>query len=140
MKRNQRGSRPVSHEWKQVDTCVTKVNVEELSIPTRQNPFELIILSAIENRLHSLEVFPLKAQEKVDPWTEKNFDVRKWKCVGIFPRFGHYEGLKLAQASDLSVDMLHLPLQESIAIASNDGLMHEKFQQIVARSFRKRIF
>ena len=126
MKRNQRGSGPVSHERKQVDTCVTKVDVEELSVATRQDPFELIILSAIEDRLHPLEVFPLKAQEKVDPRTGKNFDVRKWECVGVFPRLGHDEGLKLAQSSDLPVDMLHLPLQESIAIASNDGLMHEE--------------
>ena len=119
---------------------MTKVDVEELSVSTRQNRFELIILSAIEDRLHSLEVFPLEAQEKVDPRTGEDFDVRKWECVGILPRLGHYEGLELPQASDLSVNMLHLPLQESIAIASDDGRMHEKFQQIVGQSFRKRIF
>ena len=41
---------------KQVDTCMTEVDVEELSVATRQDPFELIILSAIEDRLHPLEV------------------------------------------------------------------------------------
>jgi hypothetical protein len=103
---------------------MTEVDVEELSVATRQDSFELIILSAIEDRLHPLEVLSLKPQEKVDPRTRENFDVRKWERVGVFPRLGHDKGSKLAQSSDLPVDMLHLPLQESIAIAGDDGLMH----------------
>jgi hypothetical protein len=108
---------------------MAEIDVEELGLVTVQDGLELIILSTIENGFHALDVFPLKAQKKIDSRSRQNFDVREGEHIGVLPRLGHNESLELAQSRDLPVDVLHLPLEESIAVAGDNGLMHEELSK-----------
>ena len=130
----------MAHEREQVDSRMAKVDVQELGIAATQDTFELIVLSAIENGFQALDVFPLKAQQKVNPWARKNLDVGEWEYLSVLSRLGHDEGSKFAQSCDLPVDVPHLALKKGIAVTGDDGLMHEALQQIAARSVRQADF
>ena len=140
MKGNERGFRPVSYEWQQVNARVAEINMQQIRIATAENAVELVVFSPIEDRLQPLNVFPMKAQEKVDAWTRQDLDIRKGETIGVLPQLGHHERPKLPQSRNLPVDMLHLALEKRTAVAGDDGLRHEVLQQIAGRRVRQADF
>ena len=105
-----------------------------------QNAVELVVLSAIKDRFHSLIVFLIKARKKIDPRTWKDLHVRKGKDFFVLARLGHHESLKFPQSGYLPVNMPHLALEEGIAVAGDDWLRHEVLQQIAVRGVRQADF
>ena len=140
MKGNERGFRPVTHKRQQVNARVAEINMQQIRMAAAQNAVELVILTAIKNRLHALDVFLIETRKKIDPRAGKDLDVGKGKDFDVLARLGHHESLKFSQSGHLSINMPHLALEEGIAVAGDDWLRHEVFEQIAVRCVRQADF
>ena len=112
MEGDQRRFRPVSHERQQVNARVTEIDMQQVRMAAAQDAVELVVFSAIKDRLQALDIFLVEARQKIDSRAWKHLDVRKGKDVGVFAGLGHHESLKFPQPGNLPVDVPHLALEE----------------------------
>jgi hypothetical protein len=116
--------RPFFDQRKQMHAGMTEINVHQICRPAREQFHDYLELAPVIDRRFARHVFQPEAFQKILPGARQQFDVGERKLGFLHPFAREDKGVIAPQPGDLPVDVTHLRLEKSRAIAGDDRLRH----------------